>query len=429
MGRAKDAIELYENVGAMASTTLTATALSERFALHRDPHPAQVATFAEDVRGGLAARPMRLSSKYFYDDLGSALFDAITQLPEYYLTRVERDLVAVYGHEIVAAFGAPIELVELGSGSMVRTRLLIDAIFARQPTLTYHPIDISADAVTESALALAGAYERLRVVAYASDYFPLLREKRLVTRDRVLALFLGSNIGNFEPADARALLRLLAGALRPGDGLLIGYDLKKDPSILELAYDDPTGVTAAFNKNLLARMNRELGANFDLSPFRFRARWNERHGAVGRSWSASARSGCRFPPRGSQSTSPSATRSTPSPRTSSPARRSASWPDAAASPSRPATPMQRGATRSACSWCSSRGGVDRQHRRLERRGFPPSRRGEPGCGTFPLRGRGARPGRDRHAAGIEPDRAQWRGDPLAAPRRGAGRGQERRLEL
>ncbi len=270
----------------MAPTT--PTAFSDRFALHRDPHPARVATFAEDVRAGLGTRPMSLSPKYFYDDLGSALFEAITRLPEYYLTRVERDLLATYGREIVAAFGEPIELVELGSGSAVKTRLLIDAIFARQPTLTYHPIDISADAVAESSLALVGAYERLNVVAYASDYFPLLRDKRLVTQDRVLALFLGSNIGNFEPQQARELLSLLAGALRAGDGLLIGYDLKKDPSILELAYDDPTGVTAAFNMNLLARMNRELGANFELARFRFRARWDEKGGAV-RSYVVSAR--------------------------------------------------------------------------------------------------------------------------------------------
>jgi L-histidine Nalpha-methyltransferase len=262
----------------MLSTT-TGT-ISERFALHRDPHPARVATFAEDVRAGLGARPYRLAPKYFYDDLGSALFEAITRLPEYYLTRVERDLLATYGREIVAKLKGPLELVELGSGSALKTRLLIDAILERQPALTFHPIDISSDAVTESSLAMIGAYDRLRVVAYASDYFPLLREKRLVTRDRVLALFLGSNIGNFEPDDARELLTLLAAALKPGDGLLVGYDLKKDPTILELAYDDPTGVTAAFNKNLLARVNRELGGDFDLDAYRFDARWSERHGAV-----------------------------------------------------------------------------------------------------------------------------------------------------
>jgi L-histidine N-alpha-methyltransferase len=258
----------------------TQPGLADRFVLHRDPHPARVATFAEDVRGGLGTRPLSLSPKYFYDDLGSALFEAITRLPEYYLTRVERDLLATYGREIAGALRGPLELVELGSGSALKTRLLIDAILERQPALTYHPIDISADAVTESSLALVGAYDSLRVIAYASDYFPLLREKRLVTHGRVLALFLGSNIGNFEPGDARELLRLLAAARHPGDGLLIGYDLKKDPSILELAYDDPTGVTAAFNKNLLARINRELGGDFDLAAFRFAARWNEECGAV-----------------------------------------------------------------------------------------------------------------------------------------------------
>ena len=260
--------------------TAATSRFSDRFVLHRDQHPARVATFAEDVRAGLGTRPLSLSPKYFYDDLGSALFEAITRLPEYYLTRVERDLLATYGREIAGSLDGPLELIELGSGSAIKTRLLIDAILARQAALTYHPIDISADAVTESSLALAGAYEQLRIVAYAGDYFPLLRDKALKTNGRVLALFLGSNIGNFEPADARELLHLLAAARHPGDGLLIGYDLKKDRSILELAYDDPTGVTAAFNKNLLARMNRELGADFDLGAFRFRAKWNEERGAV-----------------------------------------------------------------------------------------------------------------------------------------------------
>jgi dimethylhistidine N-methyltransferase len=260
--------------------TAAASGFSERFVLHRDPHPARVATFAEDVRAGLGVRPFSLSPKYFYDDLGSALFEAITRLPEYYLTRVERDLLATYGREIAGSLDGPLELIELGSGSAVKTRILIDAILERQPALTYHPIDISADAVTDSSAALTAAYERLRIVAYAGDYFPLLREKALKTNGRVLALFLGSNIGNFEPSDARELLQLLAAARHPGDGLLIGYDLKKDPSILELAYDDPTGVTAAFNKNLLARMNRELGADFDLGAFRFRAQWNAARGAV-----------------------------------------------------------------------------------------------------------------------------------------------------
>jgi len=248
-----------------------------RFALHRDPHPARVASFAEDVGRGLSLRPYTLMPKYFYDDLGSALFEAITHLPEYYLTRVERDLLATYSGQIVAAFD---ELVELGSGSATKTRLIIDAILERQDLLTFHPIDISPDALIESSAALVGALEALHVRAYAGDYFALLRAKRIETRERVLALYLGSNVGNFEPAQARELFGLLGEMLAPGDGLLIGYDLKKDPAILELAYNDPTGVTAAFNKNLLARINRELGGDFDLRAFSFFAKYDERDGVV-----------------------------------------------------------------------------------------------------------------------------------------------------
>lgn len=251
-----------------------------RFALFRDPHPARVASFAEDVGRGLGMRPYTLMPKYFYDDLGSALFEAITHLPEYYLTRVERDLLATYGSQIVASIDGPLELVELGSGSATKTRLIIDAILERQDSLTFHPIDISPDALIESSAALVAALDALRVRAYAGDYFTLLRAKRIETRDRVLALYLGSNVGNFEPHQARELFGLLGETLKPGDGLLIGYDLKKDASVLELAYDDPTGVTAAFNKNLLARINRELGGDFDLRDFSFFARYDPRDGVV-----------------------------------------------------------------------------------------------------------------------------------------------------
>ena len=262
----------------MASTTQTE--FSERFALHRNPHPERVASFAEDVRTGLGAQPYALSPKYFYDDLGSALFEAICRLPEYYLTRVERDLLATYGREIVAEFAGPLELVELGSGSALKTKIIIEALLERQSHLRFHPIDISPDALIESSLGLIAAHQNLHIDAYAGDYFTLLREGRLQSRGPVLALYLGSNIGNFAPADARLLLELLAGALRRGDGLLIGYDLKKDAGILEAAYDDAAGVTAAFNKNLLGRMNRELDADFDLDAFHFRATYDQARGAV-----------------------------------------------------------------------------------------------------------------------------------------------------
>jgi dimethylhistidine N-methyltransferase len=251
-----------------------------RFTLERDPQPVHVASFAEDVRTGLGRRPYSLMPKYFYDDVGSALFETITRLPEYYLTRIERDLLATYGAEIVAAFDGPLELIELGSGSAAKTRLIIDAILERQDALTFHPIDISPDALVESSHALVAAHERLAVRAYAGDYFAVLRARRIVTRDRALALFLGSNVGNFEPAQARELFGLLGAQLAPGDGFAVGYDLKKDRSVLEPAYDDPTGVTAAFNKNLLARINRELGGDFDLRAFSFCARYDERAGVV-----------------------------------------------------------------------------------------------------------------------------------------------------
>jgi len=258
----------------------TPTARSGRFSLYRDPHPARMASFADDVRTGLGLRPYTLPPKHFYDDLGSALFDAITRLPEYYLTRVERDLLATYGSQIVAVFDEPLELVELGSGSAAKTRVIIEAILARQERLTFHPIDISPDALIESSEGLLASHDALRVSAYASDYFALLRAQRLATRDRVLALYLGSNVGNFEPTVARELFALLGGTLHAGDGLLVGYDLKKDASVLELAYNDPIGVTAAFNKNLLARINRELGGDFDLGAFSFAARYDDRAGAI-----------------------------------------------------------------------------------------------------------------------------------------------------
>ncbi len=258
----------------------TLTPITDRFALYRDPHPARIASFGEDMRAGLTAERKHLGSMYFYDELGSSLFEAITRLPEYYLTRVERDLLATYSREIVDRLGGPLRLLELGSGSANKTRLVIEAILERQTRLHYAPIDISPEALTESSLALIDAHPALSVFGYASDYFSLLRSVKFGTDERTLALYLGSNIGNFEPSVARDVLQLLARSLNPGDALLLGFDLKKDAQILELAYDDPTGVTAAFNKNLLGRMNRELDADFDLHAFRFIANYNEARGAV-----------------------------------------------------------------------------------------------------------------------------------------------------
>ena len=240
--------------------------------------------FAEDVRRGLTAAPKSLPPKYFYDELGSHLFDAICLLPEYYLTRAESEIFARHAAEIVGAAsgGARVTLVELGSGSASKTRRIIDALVAGQGRLTYVPVDISAAALEASAHALLADYASLRVSAYAADYdsaLPLLGDE-VGGGGRALVLFLGSNVGNFDRAEARSLLRRLRGVLRPGDGLLLGADLRKERAALEAAYDDALGVTAAFNLNLLARINRELRADFSLRSFRHVALYDEREGRV-----------------------------------------------------------------------------------------------------------------------------------------------------
>ena len=257
---------------------------SERLRIHR--LTAAVADdFAEDVRAGLTAPRKFLLPKYFYDALGSRLFDAICLVPEYYLTRAEADIFERHAAEIVesARDGARrVTLFELGSGSAAKTRRIIDALLAAQPRLRYVPVDISTAALEESASALLGDYEGLSVTAYAADYdtaLPRLREN-FEEGARALVLFLGSNVGNFDRAEARDFLRRVRASLRAGDCLLLGADLKKDAATLEAAYDDPVGVTAAFNLNLLARINRELAADFALRDFRHVALYDEREGRV-----------------------------------------------------------------------------------------------------------------------------------------------------
>ena len=256
------------------------TTVDERFLLYRAPVVEQTETFGDDVRAGLGAAQKHLSPKYFYDALGSALFEAITQLPEYYLTRVETEILQRYAGEMLASLDGPVELVEFGSGSAQKTRILIGEALELQTRVEYHPIDISGTALVQSVSGLIGEYPRLHVTAYATDYFEVLASARLRTSKRVLALFLGSNVGNYEPERAEALLSAMSASFKPGDALLLGTDLKKDSATLELAYNDPTGVTAAFDKNLLGRINRELGGHFDLDAFEHVARYDARRGAV-----------------------------------------------------------------------------------------------------------------------------------------------------
>jgi L-histidine Nalpha-methyltransferase len=240
--------------------------------------------FAGDVRRGLTAARKTLPPKYFYDELGSQLFDAICLLPEYYLTRAEAEIFARNSAEIVerAARGSRVTLIELGSGSATKTRRIVEALVARQAELKYVPVDISPAALEAGAHVLLQDFPTLTVSAYAADYdaaLPLLAGE-LREGERALVLFLGSNIGNFDRAGAREFLTSVRRVLRAGDCVLLGADLKKEPPVLEAAYDDALGVTAAFNLNLLARINRELRADFSLRDFRHVALYNETEGRV-----------------------------------------------------------------------------------------------------------------------------------------------------
>jgi len=241
----------------------------------RDP----LTGLAEDVRKGLSAHPKRFLPKYFYDELGSQLFEAICLLPEYYLTRAENEILQKYADEIVAAVDGQKTLVEMGSGSASKTRLVIEALLRRQHELLFMPVDISATALESSSRILLQSYPQLKIEAYAADYFAGLAELAKKQRTRTLALFLGSNISNFDLDEALRFLRAMRDMLNKGDALLLGADLKKDPAILEAAYNDALGVTSAFNLNVLARINRELQGTFDLRAFRHRAFYNA---AIGR---------------------------------------------------------------------------------------------------------------------------------------------------
>jgi len=238
-----------------------------------EPAPAD---FRAEVIAGLSGKTKRLSPKYFYDEQGSRLFDAITRLPEYYPTRTEIGLLRCFSDEMAGLLGNESLLFELGSGSNIKIRVLIDAL---QPQ-TYAPIDISREYLRLSAGAIAEDHPELEVHAICADYSRPLDIPVYFGTGRRAAFFPGSSIGNFEPAQASALLRRIAALLGRDGRVLIGVDLKKEPVRLHAAYNDEQGVTAQFNLNLLARINRELDADFDLSAFRHEAFYNEQLGRI-----------------------------------------------------------------------------------------------------------------------------------------------------
>lgn len=230
------------------------------------PHRQRTIPFCEAVAEGLCAPRKRLPCRFFYDAAGSRLFERICQLPEYYLTRTEYALLERYAPQILAVAGEDLTIVEFGSGNASKTRLLLDAALERQRHLHYIPIDISADFLRDTVHALLDEYQGLTVTALAAEYADGIDALPAEDGPRLI-LFLGSNIGNFTHDEAIDFLAHLRRRMQPQDRLLLGVDLLKARPILETAYNDREGVTAQFNKNILARINRELGANFDLQAF------------------------------------------------------------------------------------------------------------------------------------------------------------------
>jgi dimethylhistidine N-methyltransferase len=236
--------------------------------------------FACDVRSGLGKPQKELHSKYLYDELGSSLFEAITHLPEYGLTRADERLLRLHAPDIAALLPAPIAVIELGSGVGQKTRHILRALRALHrggpAPLRYYPIDVSADALARCERDLADVAEVHPLVQSYLDGMSRAAAERQPGQ-AFLVMFLGSTIGNFERKCAIEFLRDLRRSLVPGDSLLIGADLVKEPDRMLEAYDDPTGLTGAFNLNLLGRINRELGGDFQLRQFEHEARWNGEH--------------------------------------------------------------------------------------------------------------------------------------------------------
>lgn len=242
--------------------------------------------FREDVLIGLSAERKWLPPKYFYDEKGSVLFESITEQPEYYPTRSEASILEEIAPRLREHIGGDVTLVELGSGSSAKTRILITHLLELQKQLHYIPIDISPTILAESAKKLHHAYPGLEVHPIAATYETGMKKARALVElqpempPRRLSLFLGSSIGNMRPHRAIAFLEKLRDTIGEPDRILVGFDLKKDPEILRRAYDDEAGATAAFNINILERINRDLGGDFDLGEFSHQARFNEHEGRI-----------------------------------------------------------------------------------------------------------------------------------------------------
>jgi dimethylhistidine N-methyltransferase len=234
--------------------------------------------FRADVLRGLRARPKELPCKYFYDEAGSRLFDRITELPEYYLTRTELAIMRQSAREMAACLGPECLLLEYGSGSSIKTPWLLEQL--PEPA-AYVPIEIAESHLRQSAARLAARFPRIEVVPVCADFTQPVPLPRLAVRYRRRAVYFpGSTIGNFTPEEATQLLRQTARLVGPGGALLLGADLKKDPRVIDAAYNDSQGITAAFNRNLLVRINRELGADFPVERFWHHAFYHPGEGRI-----------------------------------------------------------------------------------------------------------------------------------------------------
>ena len=239
---------------------------------------AAIENFREEVLAGLSKSPRRLPYKFFYDERGAQLFQEICDLPEYYITRTEIEILRLHGAEMAKALGPQIELIGLGTGAGTKTRILLEEL--HKPAV-YVPIDISKEQLEKSSARFRETFPALQVLPVCADYlepFELPLPRHLSSRSVVY--FPGSTIGNFEPDIASDFLTRLVELAGDGGGLLIGVDLQKDRNVLERAYNDAAGVTAQFNKNLLTRMNRELGADFDLNRWQHHAIYNPTQGRI-----------------------------------------------------------------------------------------------------------------------------------------------------
>ena len=257
-----------------------------RSTVPRTPKPAPIyiadpevekAAFGTDIMRGLSSTPKALSSKYFYDGTGSRLFRKIMDLPEYYLTRTETDIFSQQQKEIIYSFAAgksTFDLVDLGAGDAAKTKILLQELLAENISFTYVPIDFSAHAMDDLRLDLHLELPGLAVNALTSDYFTALNWMQHHRPTRKVVFFLGSNIGNFGPKAIRTFARRLRRYLKSGDQVLMGFDLRKEPHLIRQAYDDAAGITAAFNYNLLHRINHDFNGNFDVDSFRHFAEYN-----------------------------------------------------------------------------------------------------------------------------------------------------------